>query len=81
MPLDDYGVLVRMAQIWFKRFQSGNFDISDAPCSSWSITEKVDEIMKKIEQNRHINSHHIVKELNIDHKTVLKPFEESSVQK
>jgi len=26
-------VSVRVAQIWFKRFQSGNFDVKVAPCS------------------------------------------------
>jgi len=37
------------------------------------IIEKVDEIMKKVEhiRDRHISSHDISKELNIDHKTVL----------
>jgi len=56
-----------VAQNWFKCFQSGNFDVKDAPLSGRSITGKVDEIMEKIEQNWHINSHDIDKELNIDH--------------
>jgi len=33
------------------------------------FTGKVDEIMEKVEQERHISSHDIGKELNIDHKT------------
>jgi len=41
-----------VAQSWFKRFQSGNFDVKDAPHSGRSITGKVDEIMKKVEQDR-----------------------------
>jgi len=32
---------------------------------------KVDEIMEKVEQDRHISSYDIDKELNIDYKTVL----------
>jgi len=50
-----------------KRFQSGNFDIKDAHRSDRPITGKIDEIMEK-EQDRHISSHDIGKELNIDHK-------------
>ena len=37
--------------------------------------------MEKIEQDRHISSHDIDKELNIDHKIVLKPFGEDWIQK
>jgi len=64
-----------MAPSWFKRFQSGNFDVKDAPHSGRPITGKVDEIMEKIEQDRHVSNHiskDISKELNIDHKTVLR---------
>jgi len=43
---------VRVAQIWFKRFQPENFDIKDAPRSARPITGKVDEIMEKVEQDR-----------------------------
>jgi len=50
-------------------FQPGNFNVKDAPRSG--ITRKVDEIMEKVEQDQHINSHDIGKELNIDHKRVL----------
>ncbi|XP_035744177.1 histone-lysine N-methyltransferase SETMAR-like [Vespa mandarinia] len=81
---DVYGldaVSVRVVQIWFKRFQSGKFDINDAPRSGRPITEKVDEIMKKIEQDRHISSHHVAKELNIDHKTVLNHLKKAGYKK
>jgi len=40
---DIYGhdaVSVHIAQSWFKRFQSENFDVKDAPRSDRSITEK-----------------------------------------
>jgi len=66
-----------MAQSWFKRFRSENFDVKDAPRFDRLITGKVDEIMEKVEQNRHISSHDIGKELNIDHKTILNHLEEA----
>jgi len=49
---DVYGhdaVSIRVAQSWLKRFQSGNFDVKDASCSSRPITGKADEIMEKVE--------------------------------
>jgi len=55
----------RVAQSWFKRFQSGNFYIKNVSRSDRPITE-----MEKVEQDLHISSHDIGKELNIDHKTV-----------
>ncbi|XP_043502667.1 histone-lysine N-methyltransferase SETMAR-like isoform X1 [Polistes fuscatus] len=81
---DVYGhdaVSVRVAQSWFKRFQSGNVDVKDAPRSGRPITEKVDEILEKVEQDRHISSHDIGKELNIDHKTVLNHLEKAGYKK
>ncbi|TLM46186.1 hypothetical protein FEC26_18845, partial [Acinetobacter baumannii] len=42
---DVYGpsaVSVRVAQIWFKRFQSGNFDVKDARRSGLAYTKKLD---------------------------------------
>jgi len=44
-------VSVRVAQSWFKRFQSGNFDVKDALRSGQPITGKIDEIMEKVEQD------------------------------
>jgi len=41
-----------------------------------SITGKVDEIMEKVEQDRHISNHDSSEKLNIDHKTVLNTFGE-----
>ncbi|KAJ0171056.1 hypothetical protein K1T71_013255 [Dendrolimus kikuchii] len=64
-------ISVRVAQIWFKRFQSGNFDIKDARCSSRPVTDKTDAIFEKVEQDRHISSYDVAKKLRIDHKTVL----------
>ena len=71
---DVYGlsaVSVRVAQIWFKRFQSGNFDVKDARRSGRPITDKMDAIFEKVEQDRHISSYDVAEELGIDHKTVL----------
>jgi len=64
-------------QNWFKHFQSRNFDVKDARCSDRPITGKVDEIMEKVEQDRHISSHDISKELNINHKIVLNHLEKA----
>ncbi|KAJ0178217.1 hypothetical protein K1T71_006040 [Dendrolimus kikuchii] len=53
---DVYGpnaVSVRVAQIWFKRFQSGNFDIKDARRSGRPVTDKIDAIFEKVEQDRY----------------------------
>ena len=37
-------VSVRVAQIWFKRFQSGKVDVKDARRSGRPITDKMDAI-------------------------------------
>jgi len=37
-------VSVRVAQIWFKRFQSENFDVKDARRSGRPVTDKMDAI-------------------------------------
>ncbi|KAJ0174870.1 hypothetical protein K1T71_009978 [Dendrolimus kikuchii] len=71
---DVYGtnaISVRVAQIWFKRFQFGNFDIKDARRSGRPVTDKIDAIFEKVEQDRHISSYDVAGELGIDHKTVL----------
>ena len=72
---------VRVAQSWFKRFQSGNFDAKHAPLSGRSIIAKVDEIIKNIEQDLDIKSRNIAKEFNIDHKTVLNHLKEAEYKK
>ena len=55
------------AKRWFSRFRSGNFYVKDAFRTWWPITEKVDEIMSIVEQDRHVSSHDIAKELKIHH--------------
>lgn len=67
----DDALKTRIAQKWFARFRSGNFDVKDAPRSGRPITARVDEILEKIGQNPHATTREIAAELNIDHKTVL----------
>jgi len=62
-------------------FQFENFDVKDALHSDQPITEKIYEIMEKVEQDRHISSYDIGKELNIDHKTVLNHLEKTRLKK
>ncbi|GBP12525.1 Histone-lysine N-methyltransferase SETMAR [Eumeta japonica] len=62
---------LRVAQNWFKRFQSGYFDVKDESRSSRPVTDKVDAILKIVDQGRHINFYDIAEELRMDHKTVL----------
>ncbi|GBP95815.1 Histone-lysine N-methyltransferase SETMAR [Eumeta japonica] len=64
-------VSVRVAQNWFKRFQSGNFGLKDEPRSGRPVTDKVDAILEKVEQDRHIISYDVAEELGIDHQTLL----------
>ncbi|GBP21739.1 hypothetical protein EVAR_10916_1 [Eumeta japonica] len=52
---DAYGpntVSVRVAQNWFKRFQSSNFDAKDELRSTRPVTDKVDGILEKVEHDR-----------------------------
>ncbi|GBP55244.1 Histone-lysine N-methyltransferase SETMAR [Eumeta japonica] len=77
-------VSVRVAQNWFKRFQSGNLDFkveSSSGRSGLPVTDKVDTILGKVEQDRHISSYDIAKELGIDHKTVLTHSKKSEYTK
>ncbi|GBP18917.1 Histone-lysine N-methyltransferase SETMAR [Eumeta japonica] len=51
--------------------ESGNFDVKDEPRSGRPVTDKVDAILEKVEQDRHISSYEIAEELEFGHKTVL----------
>ena len=66
----------RQCQNWFACFRSGNFHVKDESRPGRPIVEKVDEILKKIEVDRHIST-----ELNIDHKTVLNHLHKNGYQK
>ena len=60
------------ARKWFARFRARNFDVKNEFRSDRSITEKSDEIiMVKVERDKHVSTVEIVRELGIDHKTVL----------
>ncbi|GBP19916.1 Histone-lysine N-methyltransferase SETMAR, partial [Eumeta japonica] len=45
----------------------GNLDVEDDPRSGRPITDKVDAILEKVEQDLHISSYDIAEELEIDH--------------
>ena len=54
--LEVYGknaVSERATQEWFARFRSGNQDVKDASRPGRPITEKVGEILQRVEQDRH----------------------------
>ncbi|GBP27942.1 Histone-lysine N-methyltransferase SETMAR [Eumeta japonica] len=77
---DVYGlnaVLVNVAQNCFKRFQSGHFDVKDELLSGRRLTDKVDTILDKVEQDRYISFHKLVEELGLQHKTVLTDLKKS----
>jgi len=57
-------------QEWFVRFRFGNFDVKDRSRSDRPITEKVDEILQLIEQDRHVSCQEIANELRINYATV-----------
>ena len=69
------------AREWFAHFRYGNFDAKDEPPSDWPNTEKSDEILEKIEQDRHISSHDIAYELTIYHQTVLNHLKNAGFKK
>ncbi|GBO99889.1 hypothetical protein EVAR_74265_1 [Eumeta japonica] len=50
---------IRVAQNSFKCFQPGIFDFKDEPCSSRPVTDKIDAILEKVKQGRHISSYDI----------------------
>lgn len=66
---------------WLTCFFSGNFDFKDAPCSGQPITEKVDEIMQKIEADRYMSNTAIARELNIEQKTILNRLKKTGYKK
>lgn len=65
---------VSVAQSWFKRIQSGNFDVKDTVRSGRSQTDKGDAVFEEALQDRDIGSNYIAKELRIDYKIVLSPL-------
>lgn len=60
-----------VARKWFARVCSGNFNVKDESRCGRPITEKSDEILEKVQQDKHISSVDIGMQLGIDNKTVL----------
>ncbi|GFU56072.1 mariner transposase [Trichonephila clavipes] len=55
---DVYGeglLTVRQCQNWFAKFQSGNFDVEDAPRSGRPVEADKDAIKALVDANRHID--------------------------
>ena len=69
------------ARKWFARFRAGNFDVKDEPHSGRPITEKSNEIMVKVERDKHVSTVEIARELGIDHKTVLNHLHKAGYKK
>ena len=63
-------VSIRIVQMWFKLFKSGNFCLKDEVRSGCPVTDKISAIFEKVEQDRHICSYDIAEKL--DHKIVLR---------
>ena len=55
--------------------------MKDEPRFVWPIAGKNDEILEKIEQDRHISSHDIAYEINIHHQTVLNHLQKVGFRK
>ncbi|KAG5305532.1 SETMR methyltransferase, partial [Acromyrmex insinuator] len=51
---------------WFVQFYSGNFDVKDRPRSGRPVTEKVDEILQLVKQDRHVSCQGIANALRIN---------------
>jgi len=67
------------ARKWFTHFRAGNFDVKDEPRSGRSITEKSDEIMVKVERDKHVSTVEIARELGLQNS--FKSFTQSWIQK
>jgi len=77
-----------MVKILYQNQQLGNgwlafvLEISkDEPRSGRPITEKSNEIMVKVERDKHVSTVEIARELGIDHKTVLNHLHKAGYKK
>ena len=68
------------ARKWFARFRAGNFDVKDEPRSGRPITGKFDEIIVKVERDKHVSTVEIARELGIEQNS-FKSFTQSWIQK
>lgn len=78
---DESAVSKSAAYKWFTRFHFGIVDVKDEPCSGESMTDKSDEILKKIEQGLHINGDGILNELYCYHQTLLNHSQKNGYKK
>ncbi|EGI70944.1 Histone-lysine N-methyltransferase SETMAR, partial [Acromyrmex echinatior] len=67
---DADAVSERRTQEWFVRFRFGNFDVKDRPRSGRPVTEKVDEILQLVKQDRHVSCQEVANALRINYMTV-----------
>ena len=63
-------VTERQCQNWFAKFQSGNFDVENAPRSGRPVEADEDAIKALIDANRRITTREIVERLNLSNSTV-----------
>ena len=61
--------------------QTSALTMKDARRSGRPITDKMDAIFEKVEQDRHVSSYDVAEELGIDHKTVLAHLKKNWVHK
>ncbi|GBO99700.1 hypothetical protein EVAR_796_1 [Eumeta japonica] len=71
----------RYSENRFKRFQSGNFDVKHESRSGRPVKGKVDAILEKVEQDRHISSYNVAEELGIERKNTFDPFKKRTSEK
>ncbi|GFS47789.1 histone-lysine N-methyltransferase SETMAR [Trichonephila clavipes] len=64
-------VTANYVQFWFRRFRSGIFDVTNAPCTGRRVVKNVSKITEIIEVDRLVSNYSIAQGLKIDHKTVL----------
>jgi len=69
------------ARKWFARFRAENFDVKNKPFFGRPIIEKYDEIIVKVERDKHMSTVEIARQLSIDHKTVLNHLHKARYKK
>ena len=55
--------------------------MKDEVRSGRPVTDKISVIFDKVEQDRHISSYDVIKELHVNHKTVLRQLQKSGYKK